>query len=101
MCLNDAMCTLLHLGCNNLQNSYYIEQIQINAIESYKDLEVTISEDLNGKLHIAQIVKKTNTLIYSIQKAFREYSKEMIVKLHKYFVRQKIEYMHTLERVQP
>lgn len=90
--LNLDKCTVLHLGKDNPHVQYRLENFLIRDVNQQKDLGVLVSDDLKWEPHIASIVKKANTLIYLIQRAFCNTSVEMVSKLYKTYVRPKIEY---------
>lgn len=94
--LNNNKCTVLHLGRNNPKLQYSLNNSFLQSVELQKDLGVFISQDLKWESHIAHIVKKANSLIYLIQRAFSNTSVEMISKLHKTFIRPKLEYACTV-----
>lgn len=110
--LNEEKCTVLHIGTNNPCNTYFLGGKEIKVVNEQKDLGIIISKNLKWNMHISQTVKKANTLIYLIQKAFTNNSVEMMKKIYTTFIRPKLEYAHivwnpyfvkdieTLERVQ-
>lgn len=96
MPLNDTKCTVLHIGQNNPKLNYHFEQTQILSVTKQKDLGITISSDLKWETHITQMCKKANSMIYLIQRSFKDLSKEMILKLYRSYVRPKLEYAHAI-----
>lgn len=96
MPLNDSKCTILHIGQNNPKHDYFLQQTPIKSVMKQKDLGITITSDLKWETHISQIVKKANSMTYLIQKAFKDLSREMILKLYKTYVRPKLEYVQSI-----
>lgn len=96
MPLNDYKCTVLHIGKNNPNFNYFFEQTEITPVTKQRDLGVTLTYDLKWDTHITQMSKKANSMIYLIQTAFKDLSKEMILKLYKSYVRPKLEYAQTI-----
>lgn len=96
MKLNTNKCTILHVGRNNPQNKYSINNTEIQQVTVQRDLGVIITENLKWETHIAQMVKKANTLIYLTGKAFSNKSVEFIRKIYISFIRPKLEYCHTI-----
>lgn len=96
MPLNDSKCTVLHVGSNNPKVNYFLNQTELAKVQCQRDLGVLITTDLKWEQHITYITKKAHTLIYLIQKAFKDHSSEMIIKLYKSYIRPKIEYAHCI-----
>lgn len=92
MPLNDNKCTLLHLGYNNPRYQYTIDENEVRKVKEQRDLGVLLCEDFKWATHINTIIKKTNSLIYLITKAFKNLTPEMVRKLHKTYIRPKLEY---------
>lgn len=96
MPLNDTKCTVLHIGKNNPRLNYSFGPTQITAVTKQKDLGIIITSDIKWETHITQMCKKANTMIYLIQKSFKDLSKEMVLKLYKSYVRPKLEYVQSI-----
>ena len=69
--LNEAKCTILHIGKNNPHYQYNINGVNIQPTTWVKDLGVIITNDLKWEAHINNIVKKANRKLFLIRKAFR------------------------------
>ena len=89
--LNAEKCVVLHLGKNNPQLSYYINNVNLKKVDSYCDLGIVVTKDLSWSQHIASIVKRANSMLYLLQKTFVKISFHNFVKLYKTFVRPIIE----------
>ena len=96
MPLNEAKCTILHIGQSNPKIAYFFEQTPIPTVTKQRDLGITITSDLKWETYITLITKKANSMIYLIQKSFKDLSKEMILKLHKSYVRPKLKYAQSI-----
>ena len=96
MKLNTDKCTILHIGKNNPHIVYNINKTDILTVNEQKDLGVIITENLKWETHIAQMVKKTNSLIYLTNRAFSNKSVEFIKKIYVTFIRPEIEYCYTI-----
>ena len=64
--LNEAKCTILHIGQNNPKIAYFFEQTPIPTVTKQRDLGITITSDLKWETHITLITKKANSMIYLI-----------------------------------
>ena len=96
MKLNTDKCTILHIGKNNPHIVYNINKTDILTVNEQKDLGVIITENLKWETHIAQMVKKTNSLIYLTNRAFSNKSVEFIKKIYVTFIRSKVEYCYMI-----
>ena len=94
MPLNDSKCTVLHIGRNNPKHTYYLEQKPVTAVVKQKVLVINITSDLKWELHITILTKNANSLIYLIQKSFRQLYRKMVLELYKSYIRPKLEYAY-------
>ena len=83
---------MLHIGYNNPQLQYVLNNKPLKLVERQKDLGVTVSMDLKWKAHISGIVKKTNSIVYLINKSFIEISTDMCIQIYKTYVRPLLEH---------
>ena len=90
--LNIEKCVVLHIGKNNPELLYFIDNHSLGAVSSHVDLGVTISSDLTWSAHIINVCKKANTIIYLIQKSFSYLNFATSIKLYKTYVRPILEY---------
>ena len=90
--LNIEKCVVLHIGKNNPELLYFINNHPLGAVSSHVDLGVTISSDLTWSAHIINVCKKANTIIYLIQKYFSYLNFATSIKLYKTYVRPILEY---------
>ncbi|KAI5643880.1 reverse transcriptase (RNA-dependent DNA polymerase) domain-containing protein [Phthorimaea operculella] len=81
--LNAGKCTVLHIGSKNPRLSYKLNGVELVKVKTQTDLGVKIAEDLKWSDHIESVVKRANSFIYLIKKAFGTLTPEMIVKIHK------------------
>lgn len=70
--LNPGKCSVLHLGKQELKRVYHLDGMPLSPTTSQVDLGVTITDNLKWGTHIAGVVKKVNSLLYRIRKAFVE-----------------------------
>lgn len=96
MQLNEEKCTVLSIGTTNTEFPYVLNNITLKHVEEQKDLGIIVSSNLKWDTHISNIVKKTNSLVYCMQKAFHDRSADSILKLYKTFIRPKLEYSQTI-----
>ena len=88
-------CHLLTLG--KLENIMYCHRYQVGGIEiehtfEEKDLGLVIDSELTFADHIAQKVKKANSIVGIIRRSFASLQKDTFVKLYTAFVRPHLEY---------
>ena len=94
--LNETKCTVLHLGPNNPHVGYSLNNTKLAPVSQQKDLGIIISSDLKWEAHISKIVKKANSVLFLIQRAFENKSVQMIGAMYKTFVRPILEYAHSV-----
>lgn len=94
--LNLSKCVVLHIGKTNPRLQYYINGVNIPLVNEHVDLGVTVTHNLSWSEHIAKIVKKANTRLYLLNKAFTNSSPETFCKLYKTFVRPVLEYANNV-----
>lgn len=92
MRLNDSKCTVLRIGPNNPNEPYFLNNKALATVSAQNDLGIIVTSDLKWENHIAIIVKKANSFIYLIKRAFKDHSSEMIGHIYKSFIRPKLEY---------
>lgn len=96
MIINASKCSVLHIGKTNPQAIYLLNGVQVRKDKSARDLGVTITSDLKWEVHIAEIVKKANKVIYMIKKTFKKLSINMFLKIYKVYIRPIVEYCHVV-----
>ena len=94
--LNENKCTSLHIGLNNPKNNYVLNNVSLKQVEQQRDLGLIMRSDLKWESHIASIVKKANTMLFLIQKAFETKTVNLVAKLYKSHVRPILEYAHSV-----
>lgn len=92
MSLNANKCTVLHIGPSNPGATYFIGGNPLVAVDQQEDLGVIISKDLKWERHIAKVVKRANSLIFLIQKAFKDHSAATILRLYRSYIRPTLEF---------
>ncbi|CAH2106015.1 unnamed protein product [Euphydryas editha] len=92
MSLNAAKCTVLHIGSNNPKMCYKIGSVSLKPVNSQKDLGVTITHNLKWDVHITNITKRTNSMLYVVRKAFNIITKDLFIKIYKTYIRPLLEY---------
>jgi hypothetical protein len=90
--LNETKCTVLHMHRKNPKLPYILNNVQLKGVSTQQDLGVLMSNDLKWEPHISQMVKKANSIIYIIRKAFRILTPETMIKIYKTYVRPILEY---------
>ena len=94
---NIPKCHVLHMGKNNPENKYYMEESTELAITtSEKDIGVTFTSEMNFNVHINNVVKKGNQMAGLIKRTFTYLDSDMFVKLYKSVVRPHLEYANVI-----
>ena len=93
MLLNADKCKVMHMGFNNKQAKYDMNDVQLECVSQEKDLGVIISGNLKWETQCSEAVKKANKMLGMINKRnFIDRSKETIISLYKSLVRPHLEY---------
>ena len=66
--------------------------MDLNQVHSKKDLGITFQDDLQFTKHLADNVKKSNSILGLIHRSFQHIDKEMRIHLYKPLVRPHVEY---------
>lgn len=90
--INSSKCYSLHLGKNNVQNTYFINGCQIAASQVVTDLGVEIDADLNFDAHINKIVGKAYARLGVLFKGFASRDIQMLKRAYVTYVRPLLEY---------
>ena len=90
---NSNKCNVLHAGTKNECNSYVLNGVdKINVCTEEKDLGVIFDNKLSFEAHIQSTIKKANSVLGIIKRAFSHLDKFSFVKLYKAMVRPILEY---------
>jgi len=87
MLFNADKCKVMHVGYNNKQAEYDMNDVKLESVSDEKDLGVIISKDLKWEKQCSEAVRKTNRMLGMIECNFIDRSKETIILLHKSLVR--------------
>jgi len=89
---NIGKCKIMHLGHNNLRNSYNMGDISLEATDEEKDLGVLNDNQLDFGKHIKTIVTRANRVLGLIRVSFACMNKPMFLNLYTALVRPLLEY---------
>jgi len=92
MLFNADRCKVMHMGFNNKQAKYDMNDVQLECVSEEKDFGVIISGDLKWQKQCSDAVKKANRMLGMIKCNFIDRSKETIILLYKSLVRPHLEY---------
>ena len=92
MMFNVEKCKVMHVGYSNRRAEYIMDGRKLQDIEEELDLGVIVQSDLKCAKHCAKVVGTANRELGMIKRTFHNFSKEIIVKLYKCFVRPHLEY---------
>uniref|UniRef100_A0A8D9EF88 Uncharacterized protein n=1 Tax=Cacopsylla melanoneura TaxID=428564 RepID=A0A8D9EF88_9HEMI len=84
--------SVLHIGKNNPNKNYSLNNIIINHTTNQKDLGVIITNDLKWDLQTDKVTKKAMSMTFLIKRVFKNLSPEGIAKIYKSYIRPIIEY---------
>ena len=92
MKFNTGKCKVLHIGNNNVQANYSMNDIQLSSTDAEKDLGVIISKDLKPGKQCTEVLKTANKLVGFIGRTFEFRSEKVILSLYNSLVRPHLEY---------
>ena len=93
---NVAKCKTMHIGYHNDKHIYQMgsgeSRMDLNQVTSEKDLGITFQDDLQFTKHLADKVKKANSMLSLIHYSFQHIDNKMLIHLYKALVRPHVEY---------
>ena len=92
MMFNESKCKVLHFGTRNKKYHYSLNQVQLEESVLERDIGVNISNDLKPSSHVDIIVKKANSMLGQLSRAFSFKNKAIWTRLYKTYVRPLLEY---------
>ena len=75
---NILKCKHVHFGPTHHYESYYLNGITIDIVESHKDLGIILDHQLKFHSHTTEVVLKANRLLGLIRRSF---DSDMLIKL--------------------
>jgi len=85
-------CTVLHLGRNNLQHVYAIDDATLPSVHEVRDLGVTMDSKLCFSAHYAQIAAKAHQRACLIIRCFKSRDPHLLFRAFKVYVRPLLDY---------
>ena len=92
MKFNIDKCHVLHIGNQNPQATYKMNNTPMTSVDKEKDLGVIVSADLKPSKHCTEVVKTANKLVGFIGRSFTFKSEKIILTLYNSLVRPHLEY---------
>ena len=89
---NSGKCKVMHLGHQNNQYEYFMEENKLETTSAEKDLGVIVDPKLLFDDHVSQTVKKANRLCGMLVSNIQCKEKDIMVPLFKALVRPVLEY---------
>ena len=89
---NIAKCKVMHVGNQNINHDYFMNNSKLEAVDYEKDVGVTVSKDLKPSIHCANAAMAANRMLGIISRAFHYRDKCVFLRLYKQYVRCHLEY---------
>ena len=89
---NPKKCVVMHLGRNNPNKVYSIEDQILDKTEEEKDLGVIINKNFSFSTHINKSISKANQSLGIMQRTFTYMDEELFRDIYLTFVRPHLEY---------
>lgn len=96
MQFNIDKCKVMHIGKNNSNCVYDIDNTPISTTVKEKDLGVVVSNDLKVSSHCVASVKTANRMLGLIKRTFTSRSESVVLKLYKSLVRPHLDYCNSV-----
>lgn len=62
---------VLHIGSNNPELTYNIDEKHLVNVDSQRDLEIYITRNMKWDVHVLEVTKKAKSILYILRKAFK------------------------------
>ena len=92
MYFNVNKCKVVHLGRNNPEHQYFMNGVEIEAVDSERDLGIILDHTGKPSLQCAKAAQKGNQVLGQLLRSFQCRDKEVLTQLYKVFVRPHLEY---------
>lgn len=92
MSFNVDKCVVMHVGSNNISNSYTLGNQKLKSSNKEKDLGVIMDSSLKFSEQCSVAVKSANRTLGLIKRTIKSRGKNVLVRLYKALVRPKLEY---------
>ena len=89
---NEDKCKIIHYGGNNPRLTYKLNNTELEACSTEKDLGITFDEKLKFSQHIGNITAKANSRLAIIKRSMHDLTPEIFLPLYKSLVRPLLEY---------
>ena len=96
MKFNTSKCKVVHIGKNNPNKTYEMDNNSLESSPVEKDLGVIITKDLSFDTHIANAIKKAKQMLGMISRTYEDKLVKNILHLYKSLVRPHLEYVTQL-----
>ena len=90
--LNVAKCKTMCFGDNNCCYQYFLSNVSLDTVSTFKDLGITLSSSNVFKEHIYTAVAKANRMLGLIKKSFCTRDPKCLLILYKAYVRSILEF---------
>jgi hypothetical protein len=92
MNFNVSKCTVMHIGCRNIESNYKIGETDLVNVTEQRDLGVIITNDLKWGRQCDEAFRRANRTIGFVNRNFHCRTKEIIMPIYKAMIRPHIEF---------
>jgi hypothetical protein len=92
MNFNVSKCSVMHLGCRNIESNYKMGEADLNCVSNQRDLGVIITNDLKWGHQCDEAFKRANRTIGFVSRNFHCRDKEIIMPIYKAMIRPLVEF---------
>ena len=80
------------IGNGNTRNVYVLNNVNLNIVDSIKDLSVIVASDLSGPINVSEVVKKANKITNAILHAFCSHDINLYIRAFNVYISPLIKY---------
>ncbi len=88
----SSKCKVLHIGNANLNSDYKVRDIQLETLDTQKDLGIVTNSDLKTTKHCIEVEKTCNRLLGYIKHQLQYRNKKIVVTLYNSLVLPHLQY---------
>lgn len=92
MSFNLDKCKIIHLGRNNQNYNYTMNNSDLINVKEEKDIGVIVTKDLKPSRQCAEAAKTANFVLGQLRRAFHFRDRNIFIRLYKTYVRCHLEY---------
>lgn len=90
--INIRKCVVMHFGCRNPKQVYFVNNTTLDAADHTRDLGIVLDSSLSFSNHVDTVVSKAQRLSGLVYRTFRCRRPEVLMPVYKSLIRPLVEY---------